>query len=122
MKRFLPVLVLAVAPLLVGAGCEWDDDDDDDFEPAEGKGAIVVDNNSADDIAVFIDGLRVSNVDDFTDEAYELEPGVYRIVLDQRDGDRSYRDDVDVLENRRTVLDVSAPTFDDDYDVRVFID
>ena len=121
MKRILAILALLTTSITL-TGCDWDDDNDDDFDPAEGKGAIIVDNNSADEIAVYIDGVRFDDVDSYSDEPYEVDPGVHRVVLDQRGGDRSYRDDIDVLQNKRTVLDVSAPTFDDDYDVEVFFD
>ena len=56
------------------------------------------------------------------DEAYDLDPGVHRVVLDEQSGDRAYSTDVDILENRRTVMDVTVSGFDGDYDVAVFYD
>lgn len=106
---------------LLATGCDWEDDDYTDHEPPAGKGSIVVDNNTADDIKVYIEGVRVADVNDFDDRAYDLNPGVYRVVLDQDGGDRTFRDDVDVIEGRLTILDVSIDLFDpDDYDVEVF--
>lgn len=121
LRRWIPLLLLAgVIPLLTAC----DEDNDRDFDPASGKGAIVVDNNTGRNIIVFIDGVRQGRVGDFSDRAFELDPGVYRIVLDEDGGDRNYRDDIDVLVNRLTILDVDVDNdfFDDDYDVEVFFD
>lgn len=125
MKTRLLLTTLTAAVLsFYATGCDYDDDDDfDDHDVPEGKGSIIVDNNSADDIAVYIDGVRVEDVDDYEDEAYDVDPGLRRVVLDQRGGeDRSYRGDIDVIEGKRTVLDVSVDALDDEYDVEVFFD
>lgn len=122
--RCFPVLVLtALLPLVVG--CDWDDSDDhEDYQPPEGVGALRVDNNTGDDIRVYVDGVQQGTTGDYSDRVFNLNPGVYRVVLDQKNGDRSYRDDIDIIENRLTVLDVSYDNdpFDDDYDVEVFFD
>lgn len=119
--RFWMVLVLAL-PLV--AGCDWDEDDDEDFEPPAGQGALRVDNNTGDDLRVYVNGEQLGSVGDYSDRAFPLDPGVYRVVLDQKNGDRDFRDDIDIIENRRTVLDVAydRDPFDDDYDVEVFFD
>lgn len=116
-------MVLALA-LPLGAGCDWDDDDEEDFEPPAGQGALRVDNNTGDDIRIYVNGEQLGTVGDYSDRAFPLDPGVYRVVLDQKNGDRDFRDEVDLIENRRTVLDVSydRDPFDDDYDVEVFFD
>lgn len=120
----LRLLALAALVPLLG-GCDWDDsDDNEDYVPPEGSGALRVDNNTADDIRVYVNGEQKGTAGDYSDRVFDLEPGVYRIVLDQKNGDRSYRDDIDIIENRLTVLDVTYDNdpFDDDYDVEVFFD
>ena len=122
--RFLAALLLAASTLGL-TGCDWDDSDDhEDYNPPDGKGALRVDNNTADDIRVYVDGEQLGTTGDFSDRVFDLAPGVYRVVLDQKDGDRSYRDDIDIIEGRLTVLDVALDNdpFDDDYDVNVFFD
>lgn len=121
--RLAPLLLAALLPLT--AGCSWDEDDDDkDFDPPEGQGALRVDNNTGDDIQVYVNGQRLGTVGDYSDRAFPLNPGLYRVVLDQKRGDRNYRDDVDIIVDRLTVLDVQRDDsfFDDDYDVEVFFD
>lgn len=114
-------VALAALPML--SGCEYDDDDDNDHEPPAGQGSLIIYNNTVDDIAVYIDDVRVEDVGDDDDRAYDLAPGVHRVVLDQRGGDRTYRDDVDILEGRRTIMDVAFDSLDSfDYDVVVFFD
>lgn len=100
-------------------GCDSDDDLDND--PPPGQGAILIDNNTFDDIRVFINGERLNDADDFDVSIYTLDPGVYRLVLDQIDGDRSFRDDIDILENRNTVLDVAIRSFLE-YDILIYFD
>jgi len=128
-RRILLYMKKMTSRLLIGlfcstalwvTGCDWDDDDVSDHKPPAGQGSIVVDNNTDEDIKVYIDGTRVENAKDFDDRAYDLDPGLYRVVLDEDDGDRTYRDDIDVIEGRLTILDVSADPFDDDFDVEVF--
>jgi hypothetical protein len=117
------LLLTALLPL--ASGCDWDESDDhEDYVPPNGRGALRVDNNTADDIRVYVDGAQVGTTGDFSDRVFDLEPGVYRIVLDEKGGDRSYRDDIDIIENRLTVLDVAYDDDfdDDDYDVEVFFD
>ena len=114
---------VALAALPVLSGCEYDDEDDNDHEPPAGQGSLIIYNNTVDDIAVYIDDVRVEDVGDDDDRAYDLAPGVHRVVLDQRGGDRTYRDDVDILEGRRTIMDVAFDSLDSfDYDVVVFFD
>jgi len=118
-SRLLITLFCSTSFLVTG--CDWEDDQVSDHKPPDGQGSIVVDNNTAEDIKVYIDGTRQSDTRDFDDRAYDLDPGLYRVVLDEDDGDRTYRDDIDVIEGRLTILDVSADPFDnDDYDVEVF--
>lgn len=116
--RIALATAFAGASLLI-AGCDYDDSTD--HKPPDGQGSIVVDNNTFNDIRVYIDGESQKRVDGYDDRAYDREPGVYRVVLDESGGDRTYRDDVDVLDGRLTVIDVSNDPFSSSkYDVEVF--
>jgi len=115
-------LALAIVLLLgvcVWSGCEDDDDKIYDHVPPEGKGTLVVDNDTADDINVYVNGVRKTRAGDGSESFTELDPGLYRVVLDGED-DRSWRNDVDILEGRLTILhvrtDFSHPR---EYDVDV---
>lgn len=110
--------LLAVA-MLTASSCNNDDHFDD--PPPSGQGSIIIDNNTSDDISVFIDGVSFPEAKDGKNRTYDLDPGVYRVVLDQQGGDHTYRDDIDVIESRNTVLDVA---FGDgaNYDVIVFFE
>lgn len=103
------------------AGCEYNDDPTDHDVPP-GKAVLVVDNNSIDDLAVYVDGVRKENADAFEDRAYTMEPGLHRVVLDQRGGSRSFAGDVDLLRDRRTIMNVTVRDFDSQYDVRIYFD
>jgi hypothetical protein len=108
----------AVMGLLMVSGC---DDGSPDHQTQPGQGAIFINNNTSSDINVFIDGESSQTVQDFDDRAYDLNPGVYRVILDESGGDRTYRGDVDVIEGRLTVLDVGIDSFNNsDFDVQVF--
>lgn len=128
MKHVCPKLpgaaALAVAAFLAlfPLGCEYDDDDFD-HDPPAGLGTLYVDNNTGDDLDVFVDGAEMQGVGDYDERFYDLAPGVRRVVLDEDDGDRSFADDVDVLEGRRTIIDVSRDSDDfDRYDVVIYFD
>ena len=103
-RRMLPAVILA-AGLLQFTGCL--DDDRIDHKPPTDNGSLVVDNLSASDINVFINGEQRERVRSGRWRAYDLEPGVYRLVLDEQDGERNYRDDIDVLDGRLTVVETS---------------
>jgi hypothetical protein len=118
MKRLMALMALSAA--LGFAGCE--DDNHDDHDPAPGKGALVLDNRSGTDIALYVDGQRVADVDAYDDKALDFEPGIRRVVLDERGGHGNWRGDVDVVEGRRTILDVTSRVNDSEYDVEIFFD
>jgi hypothetical protein len=102
-------------------GCE-DEHDDYDHKPPAGKGAMIVDNDTFNDISVFVDGRRLEEVRDDKKRIYDLDPGVYRVVLEEQGGRRSFRDDIDILDGRNTVLDVHSSGSSSRYDVLVFFD
>ena len=100
-------IVIATASGFVG--CEWDDDDDAmNHHPPPGLGSLIIDNNTANDLTVFIDGAQTNDTDSAKANWYDLTSGVRRVVLDEQNGDRSFSGDVDILQDRRTILDVSA--------------
>ena len=122
MKNFIKlcsVVALALAASFF-AGCN-DYNNPGDHRPPAGFGAIIVDNHTYNDIHVFIDGVQRDDVRDSRDKAYDVLPGVHRVVLDERGGNHTYRADIDVLVGRNTILDVTYavgyPTY---YDVAVF--
>lgn len=102
-KKLLPVTAACLTALLLLSSC---DDDGYSHEPPDGKGSIIVENNSGEDTAVYIDGVLIGNARSGDASVFDLNPGRYRLVLAEVDGYRNYRDDIDVLENRLTVLDV----------------
>ncbi len=92
--------------LLAAAGCE-DDEDYRDHVPAAGQGSLIVDNNTMQDLDLFLDGALNREVGDGKEAIVDLAPGEYRVVLDSQDSNRSFAGDVDVLEGRLTILHVS---------------
>lgn len=120
--RLLSLAAVAAFALLA-CGCE-DADDDFDHDPPAGLGTLYIDNNTGDDLDVFVDGVRLGGADDYDERFFDLAPGVHRLVLAADDDeDRSYRDDIDILEGRRTIVDVDRDSDDfDRYDVVVYFD
>jgi hypothetical protein len=119
------VLALAAVAMSLGlTGCEdYGDDGNRDHNPPAGMGSLVIDNNTVDDIHVYVDGVQLADVGDYSDRAYDLEPGKHRLILDQSGGDRNYRNDIDIIEGRLTVADVTVDGFDPlSYDVVIFFD
>lgn len=110
------VIVLIVGVMLL-AGCE---DKDHSHKPLAGQGSIIVDNQSLDVIHVYIDGYYTNDVGNSDYEAYDRLPGLYRVVLDQKGGSRSYSHDVDVLDSKLTVLEVWINEVNWRYNVRVY--
>lgn len=111
------------AACLIATGCDYGKNDHFSHKPPAGQGSLIVNNLTGDDIAVYVDGQRLKDVGDYDDRAYDLSPGVRRVLLDQRGGHRTFDDDVDVVEGRRTVMDVESSGFDSRvYNVTVFVD
>jgi hypothetical protein len=99
------VAAAAVSMLVLSAGCNEDNSATDEPTP-EGKGALVVDNRTGDRLSVFVSGVYTAAVAAASQTEVALAPGLYRVVVDQDDGPRSFRDDVDILRGRRTWLHV----------------
>lgn len=114
--RWLGGLLLSSLVVLM-AGCE---DGGFKHDPPPGQGSIIVDNRSVDVLHAYIDGYYTNDVGDFDYEAYDRLPGMYRVVLDQKSGSRSYSHDVDVIEGKLTVLEVQIDEWDWEYDVRIY--
>jgi hypothetical protein len=121
LKKMLVCGLLALATAAFTFGCN-DDDDDFSHHPPPGKGCIIVNNTTFHDIRVYINGSSTNLTYEDDWEYYDLNPGVYRVVLEERHGDRSYRDDIDVIEGRRTILDVTDGVRWDEYDVYLYFD
>jgi len=103
---------LLVAALLVGAGCEDNNDNDFNHDPPAGQGSLIVDNQTPDDFKLYVDGIREQDVRDGHWEAVDLTPGVRRAVLvDEDANDRSYANDVDILEGQQTIIRVTGNTY-----------
>jgi hypothetical protein len=121
MKKQIGLLLL-VAGCALGLGTAGCDDVDDEFDyvPPAGRGALIVENNTASDINLYLDGASRGEVDDDSYLPVDAIPGVYRVVLDEDDGDRSYGADVDIMEGRLTILRVYIDSGDyTEYRVRI---
>jgi hypothetical protein len=111
--------MLAAIALALAMGCE-DNADYLDHNPPAGQGSLVVVNNTADDIDVFLDGEKVTRANDWSDRIVDVAPGEHRLVLDEHDGSRSASEDIDILDGRLTVVTVSLSAFDNsDYHVDI---
>ncbi len=119
MKKLLTTFLLLGIGLALAA-CDWNDDRYR-HKPAEGHGALLVDNRTSGDLRVYVDRVEVGKVSAYKDRAFDLTGGVYRVVLEERHGWANWRDDVDIIEGRLTVLDVSSGS-STRLDVAVFFD
>ncbi|MDD5483679.1 MAG: hypothetical protein PHP98_08530 [Kiritimatiellae bacterium] len=118
--KILPVLSAGACALaLCLAACE---SGRFDHTPPAGAGTLIVDNLTADDLLVYVNGRSVFTVDDYDHELIDLAPGVYRVVIDQKGGYHSYRGDVDILEGQLTIMETRGYYSSDWYDVRVYFD
>lgn len=121
MKKLLRAfgLVLAATLSTLFSGCE--DFDPTDHEPEDGYGALVVNNHLVHDLIVYVDGVQLEDTNDNDDHAYDLAPGLHRVILDERNGNGTFRDDIDIIEGRNTVLDVTEHPYDSSrLDVAIF--
>jgi hypothetical protein len=99
------VLVAAGGLVAVLAGCEDGTSEDyRDHTPPADHGSLVIDNQTSDDIRLFVDSQEIARVGQLSDCVIDLLSGVHRVVLDQDDGVRTYWSDLDVLLGHRTIL------------------
>ena len=119
-RRFFALtapFLAGLAVLFLAPGCE-DNSTTFHHTPPAGQGSIIIDNFTYTDIEFFLNGLLQETVKSDRDKTFDLAPGVYRVVLNDKDGDRNWADDVDVLGGRLTVLTVKIDTsYIDGYDV-----
>ncbi len=92
---------LAMLAIALATGCE---ERNYDHTPPPGQGSLVLDNFTGDRIRVFIDGGDAGVLEDYDDDAWDLTPGLHRLVLDQRNGPRHAAWDVDIITGRLTVI------------------
>jgi hypothetical protein len=118
MRTWIKLLLTAIFTLSLTA-C-----DDDEFEhnPPEGQSGLIIVNNSATDLNVFIDGERAARVDSFDDRTYNYAPGLHRIILDPRNSSSTYQDEIELLVNRTLVLLVSGGAFEQELFVEMRLD
>lgn len=83
---------------------------------------MLVDNITADDLNVYVNGRSVFTVSDYDHELIDLNPGVYRVVVDEKGGYHSYYGDLDILEGQLTIIEVRGYYSADSYDVRLYFD
>ena len=116
--NYLRILLLSL-PLLLLSAC--DDDDYLDNTPPEGQGGLIVVNDRPEGMRVFIDGEAQADVGDYDDRAYNLEPGVHRVILDAKKSRGAFIQEVEILAGRNVVLLVEDSGANDIY-VRVQLD
>lgn len=114
MPRYLSVVIAAL--MLVLTGCE----DDDPYSPPAGMGALLVDNRTAADLQLFVNGEAYPTVENGDDSVWDLDPFLYRIVLNDENDQRNYSADLDILADRVTELRVYSSLTDfNGFDVEV---
>lgn len=114
-RRSLAGLCVAAGLAGFAAGC--DDNDEFDHKPPAGMGSLILDNRTADTVNVIVDGASLGRTDSYDDRAFDLVPGMHRVLLDQHRGDRSGIFDFNVASGRLTVLrlEVSSDWNSDHY-------
>ena len=111
---------MMAAAWLFLSGC---DEDRYDRDPPPGQGSMVVENVTGDRVLVYVDGAEEDGVSAGKHRYYDRAPGVYRVVLDGDDTNRSWAGDVDILEGRRTVLEVRGYSGDyNPFEVEIYLD
>lgn len=105
---------------LLATGCDVEDRYDT-YDPPEGRGMAVVDNGTGSSFRVYFNGHRQDrDARRGRTTGYDLDPGGYRLVLEEINGYRNVRMDLDILEDRNTVILVDPGACCDDLAVSVF--
>lgn len=120
-KSITKALIASMLLLITAFVCGCEDGEPPDHNPAAGLGAIIVDNKTFEDLDLFIEGEFTLKIKDGKDRALDLPPGIYRVILDGGNEIGSYRESIDVLEGRNTILDTGTDS-SGDIDVDVFFD
>lgn len=107
--RRIGVAAMLVAVLLGAGGCEECCDASYSHYPPPGLGTLLVDNDTDNDISVYLEGVYAEPYarDDQT-TPYDLVPGLYRVVLEERGGCRYFQGDIEVLPDLVTVIYVGG--------------
>lgn len=105
LAQCLSIALLSATVLLTS--CE-SDDDSFNHTPAPGQGALIIDNNGDRNVTVYVDGVKLGETKDGKSSAFDLVPGVRRVVLDESNGDSSFFNDVDILEGQQTILTITG--------------
>jgi len=120
MSNMMRIFTVCFSCLLLGlSGCE---SDRFDHTPPAGQGTLIVDNLTSDTLLVYVDGHGVFDVSDNDHELIDLEPGVCRVVIDEKNGFHSYADYTDILDGQLTVLEVDGYSSANTYSVKVYYD
>jgi len=84
---------------------------------------LFLDNRTGDDINVYLDGAVVRDLEDYDDRAYDLAPGLHRLVLDEQGGDRFGSWDIDIVAGRLTVAEIRVSNWDwEEYDADIHLE
>lgn len=119
LRSLLCLTAIAVLPLGF-TGCE---DNTYNHTPPAGLGSLFLDNRTGDDINVYLDGAVVRDVEDYDDRAYDLAPGLHRLVLDEQGGDRYGARDIDIVAGRLTVAEIRVSSWDwEEYDADIHLE
>ncbi len=117
-------LGLLAAALLLGAagllsGCE---DHEFTHSPPARQGSIIVDNHSRDVLHVYLGGYYTNDVGDHEYEAYDCNPGLYRVALYQKCSSncRFANNEVDVLEGQLAILKVRIDEASREYNISLY--
>jgi len=121
LRALILCVLIAAAALATLTGCE-DDDDDYDHNPPAGMGTLILENDTYDDVTVALDGRIQPEVREDSNRKYDLEPGIWRLVLDQQGGDQNWRGDVDIIEGHLTIVNIGASSDPDDFFISVRFD
>jgi hypothetical protein len=122
--KWVGILLLGVllAGLLSGllSGC---DDARYDYNPPPGMGALIIENYTGDRVRVYIDGNQTNSVSSGGQGVLDVLPGVRRVAVDSEDILRSWAGDVDLLEGRRTIMELRGNTVRyEAFDVTLYFD
>jgi hypothetical protein len=105
----------------IAVGCDTEDDSADGrgYMPQAGFGAIVVENDTADDWNTSVDGNLLGRAASGSFLVSNATPGQHEVHLDQHHGSEERDRTVHVSEGLLTVIRLTADLFDD-FDVDVF--
>lgn len=114
------LVALTIVSFLIAA-CESDNPWHSNVPP-EGFGALVVDNRTSDRLEVYLDGEEEMTVRGGRYQYIDFAPGSYRLVIMSSDGFRSYRDDIDIVKGRITVVELRGGGENREYNARIYFE